>query len=79
MGLHMKPDIDSDISLSAVTDVFCILRDLTMCCINVGFNCVSIEGHLNMGHGSSYVNSLLILYTFRCAVMWAVWVERVIL
>jgi len=25
----MKPDIDSDISLSAVTDVFCILRDTT--------------------------------------------------
>jgi len=33
MDLHMKPDIDSDtcISLSAVTDVFCILRDVTMC------------------------------------------------
>src|SRR6218665_3972053 len=47
MGLHMKPDIDSDISLSAVTDVFCILRDVTMCCITVGFNCVlSIEGHI---------------------------------
>ena len=45
MGLHLKPDIDSDISLSAVTDVFCILRDVTMCCITVGFNCVSIEGH----------------------------------
>ena len=46
MGLHMKPDIDSDISLSAGSeDVFCILRDVTMCCITVGFNCVSIEGH----------------------------------
>ena len=30
MGLHMKPDIDSDISLSAVTEVFCILRDVTI-------------------------------------------------
>jgi len=37
MGLHMKPDIDSDISLSALTDVFCILRDVAMCCITVGF------------------------------------------
>ena len=45
MGLLMKPDIDSDISLSAVTDVFSILRDVAMCCITVGFNCVSIEGH----------------------------------
>ena len=45
MGLYMKPDIDSDISLSAVTDVFCILRDVSMCFITVGFNCVSIEGH----------------------------------
>jgi len=34
MGLHVKPDID--ISLSAVTDV-CILRDISMGCITVGF------------------------------------------
>jgi len=37
----MKPDI----SLSAVTNVFCILRDVAMGCITVGFNCVSIEDH----------------------------------
>jgi len=32
----MKPDIDSDISLSSVTNVFCILRDVTVGCISVG-------------------------------------------
>ena len=32
----MKPDIDSDVSLSAVTNVFCILRDITVGCITVG-------------------------------------------
>ena len=37
MGLHMKVDIDCDISLSPVTDVFCILRDVPMCCITVEF------------------------------------------
>jgi len=37
MELHVKLDIDSDISLSAVTNVFCILRDVAMRCITVGF------------------------------------------
>jgi len=33
----MKPHIDSDISLSAVTDVFCSLREyVTKGCITVG-------------------------------------------
>jgi len=34
----MKPDIDSDrpISLSAVANLFCILRDVIMGCIAVG-------------------------------------------
>jgi len=34
----MKPDIDSDrsISLSTVAKVFCILSDVTMGCITVG-------------------------------------------
>jgi len=32
----MKSDIDGYISLSAVTNLFCILRDVTVCCITVG-------------------------------------------
>jgi len=51
MGLQMKLDIHSDISLSAVTNVFCFLRDVAIGCITVlvpgssQLNCVSIEGH----------------------------------
>src|SRR6218665_799052 len=67
MCLHMKPDIDSDISLSAVTDVFCILRDVTMCCITVGFNNVSDQLKvIYTGHGSSSYTLKRRVYVFVC-------------
>ena len=58
MGLNIEPDIDSDISLSAVTNVFRILRDTTMGCITRVSNnsIVSQLKVINTGHDSSYIN-----------------------